>query len=323
MKPATLVVALVSLGIAQTAAAQDAAGFPSRPVRIVAPSSVGGGIDVMARLVSPKLTEAWGKQVIVDNRSGASGIIGYDIVAKAPPDGHTILLSAGGYTLNPLLFEKLPYDTMNDFARVSLLGCAPNVLVVHASVPVGSVKELLALAKAKPKQLAYGSAGSGTTSSLSAMLLLHMSGVDMVHVPYKGAGDLANAVVAGEVQVSFSNPNAAITYSKAGRLRALGVTSARRLPLIPDVPTVAESGLPGFEVNNCFGVLAPAKTPRAIVGKMNAELRRIVQLPDTRQRMVNLGYDIVGSTPEEFTAFVREDMAKWAKVFKAAGIQPQ
>ncbi|MCC6535535.1 MAG: tripartite tricarboxylate transporter substrate binding protein [Burkholderiales bacterium] len=303
--------------------AREAVAYPTKPIRFVAPSSAGGGIDVLARLFGPRMSESWGRPVIVDNRPGAGGIIGYDIVAKAPADGHTLLMAAGGYSLNSILYAKLPFDTLKDFERVSLLACAPNVLVVHASVPVKTVNELIALAKAKPRQLNYASAGVGTTSHLSALLLVHLSGMELVHVPYKGAGESAAAIAAGQVQLTFINPNAAMSHAKAGRVRALGVTSARRLAMIADIPTVAENGLPGFEVNNCFGVLAPGKTPRPIIDKLNAELLRILQLADIRAQLTNLGYDIVGGTPEEYTAFVRQDIAKWSQALAGAGIVPQ
>ena len=304
-------------------AAVHAQEFPTKPIRFVVPSSVGGGNDVLARLLSPKLSESLGKQFVVDNRSGAGGIIGIDIVAKAPPDGYTILIVAGGYTLNPSLYAKLPYDTLKDFERVALVACAPNLLVVHSSVPVTSVRDLIAFAKAKPKYLNYASSGVGTTSYLSAEIFKLMTGVEMVHVPYKGAGDSTAAAIAGQVHLIFSTPNALVPQAKAGRVRALGVTSARRLPVIPEVPTIAEAGLPGYEVNNCYGVLVPARTPKPVVDKLNAEIVRILRLPETRVQLETLGFDVIGSTPDEFTAFAKKDLAKWAKTLKEAGIKPE
>jgi tripartite-type tricarboxylate transporter receptor subunit TctC len=297
--------------------------YPTKPVRFVVPSSPGGGADVLARSLSPKLANALGKPLVVENRSGAGGIIGYEIVANAPPDGYTILIVAGGYTLNPSLYAKLPYDTLKDFERVSLIACAPNLLVVHSSVPVSSVQELIAFGKAKPKYLNYASSGVGTTSYLSAEIFKAMTGVDMVHVPYKGAGDSTAAAIAGQVHLIFSTPNALVPQAKAGRVRALGVTSARRLPVIPDVPTIAETGLAGYEVNNCYGVLVPARTPAQIVAKLNSEIVRIVRVPEMRAHLENLGFEVLGTTPEQFTAFARTDMTKWAKDLKAAGIKPQ
>jgi tripartite-type tricarboxylate transporter receptor subunit TctC len=302
---------------------KEANEYPTKPIRFVVPSSPGGGADVLARSLSPKMVEALGKPLVVENRSGAGGIIGYEIVAKAPPDGYTLLIVAGGYTLNPSLYAKLPYDTLSDFERVSLIACAPNLLVVHSSVPVNSVQELIAFAKTKPKYLNYASSGVGTTSYLSAEIFKTMTGVDMVHVPYKGAGDSTAAAIAGQVHLIFSTPNALMPQAKAGRVRALGVTSARRLPVIPDVPTIAETGLPGYEVNNCYGILVPARTPNAIVAKLNGEIAGILRVPEMRAHLENLGFEVLGTTPGQFTAFAKADMAKWAKDLKAAGIKPQ
>ena len=301
----------------------EAADYPSKPIRFVVPSSPGGGADVLARSLAPKLADALGKVIVVENRSGAGGIIGYEIVAKAPADGYTLLIVAGGYTLNPSLYAKLPYDTLRDFERVSLIACAPNLLVVHSSVPVNSVQELIAFAKAKPRYLNYASSGVGTTSYLSAEIFKAMTGVDMVHVPYKGAGDSTAAAIAGQVHLIFSTPNALVPQARAGRVRALGVTSARRLPIIPDVPTIAEAGVAGYEVNNCYGILIPAKTPVSIVNKLNREIVRVLRVSDMRSHLENLGFEVLGSTPEQFTAFAKADMAKWAKELQAAGIQPQ
>ena len=318
--------AFIFVTVAGHAAAQgraQSADYPTKPIRFVVPSSPGGGADVLGRSLGVRLAEALGKPVVVENRSGAGGIIGYEIVAKAPPDGYTLLIVAGGYTLNPSLYARLPFDTLADFERVSLIACAPNLLVVHSSVPVNSVQELIALAKARPRFLNYASSGVGTTSYLSAEIFKTMTGVDMVHVPYKGAGDSTAAVIAGQVHLIFSSPNALMPQARSGRVRALGVTSARRLPAIPEVPTIAEAGQPGFEVNNCYGILVPARTPRAIVVRLNAEIVRILRVPEMRAQLETLGFDVLGTTPEEFTAFAKTDLAKWARDLKAAGIQPQ
>jgi tripartite-type tricarboxylate transporter receptor subunit TctC len=312
--------------VAGHAAAQGRAAhadYPSRPIRFVVPSSPGGGADVLGRIVAQRLAETLGKPVVVENRSGAGGIIGYEIVARAPADGHTLLIVAGGYTLNPSLYAKLPFDTLADFERVSLVACAPNLLVVHSSVPVNSVRELIEFARAKPKFLNYASSGVGTTSYLSAEIFRSMTGVDMVHVPYKGAGDSTAAVIAGQVHLIFSSPNALMPQARVGRVRALGVTSARRLPVFPEVPTIAETGLPGFEVNNCYGILVPAKTPGPIVARLSSEIVRILQVPETRANLESQGFEVRGTTSAAFTAFARADMAKWAKELKAAGIAPQ
>jgi tripartite-type tricarboxylate transporter receptor subunit TctC len=327
-RASSIAIAVVLSIAAQVAVPQGratAAGdtYPDKPIRWVVPSSVGGGNDVLARIFAPRMSEKWGKQLVVDNRSGAGGIIGSEIVAKAQPDGYTILIVAGGYSLNPSLYAKLPYDTLKDFERVTLVACAPNLLVVHASVPVKSVQELIAFAKAKPNYLNYASSGVGTTSFLSAEIFKLMTGVEMVHVPYKGAGDSTAAAIAGQVHLIFSAPNALIPHARAGRVRALGVTSARRLPVIAEVPTIAEQGLPGYEVNNCYGVLTPAKTPRPIIDKLHAEIVRILKLPEVRTQLENIGFDVVGSTPDEYTAFVKSDIAKWSKSLGQAGIHPE
>lgn len=315
---------LICVTASHTAHAQGRAqDFPAKPIRLVVPSTPGGGADVLARSIGPPLSEGLDKPVVIENRPGAGGIIGYEIVAQAPPDGHTLLIVAGGYTLNPSLYAKLPYDTVKDFERVSLIACAPNLLVIQASVPVKSVQELIAFAKAKPGFLNYASSGVGTTSYLSAEIFKWMTGVNMTHVPYKGAGASTAAVIAGEVHLIFSTPNALMPHTKTGRLRALGVTSARRLPVISDVPTIAESGLPGYEVNNCYGILVPAKTPAPIVAKLNKEIVRSLRIPERQAQLESLGFDVLATTSEQFTAFVKSDMTKWARQLKAAGIQPE
>ena len=304
-------------------AARTAIDYPAKPIRVVVPSSVGGGLDILIRIIGPVMTESWGRQIIVDNRAGAGGLIGSEIVARSAPDGYTLLMVAGGYTLNPSLYAKLPYDTIRDFERVTLIAFAPNLLVVHASIPVHSVKELIAFARARPNFLTYASSGVGTASYLSAEIFKRMTGVEMVHVPYKGGGDSNAAAVAGQVHLIFSAPNAMIPHVKSGRVRSLGVTSSRRLPVIPDVPTIAEAGLPGFDVSGGFGMLAPAHTPKQIITKLNTEIVRILRLPGIRNQIEALGFDIVANTPEEYTAYAKADMAMWAKALKEAGIMPE
>jgi tripartite-type tricarboxylate transporter receptor subunit TctC len=304
-------------------AQNQAADYPSKPIRVVVPSSPGGGIDALARVIGPKMTESWGKSAIIDNRAGAGGLIGSEIVARAPPDGYTILIVAGGYTLNPSIYTKLPYDTIKDFERVSLLACAPNLLVVHASLPIKTVKELIAYAKAKPKFLTYASSGIGTTSYLSGEIIKVMTGVEIIHVPYKGAGLSNAAAIAGQVHFIFSAPHSMVPHVKTERVRALGVSSLRRLPLIPDVPTIAEAGLPGFDVNSCYGVLVPAATPRAIIAKLNAEIVRILRLPDVRANLESQSFDVIASSADEYDRFTKSDMARWTKTLKLAGIKPE
>ncbi len=295
--------------------------FPTKPIRFVVPSSAGGGNDYLARLFGAKITENWGQQVLVDLRPGAAGIVGSEIVAKAPPDGHTILIVATGYGLNPSLYAKLPYDTIEDFARISLLAFSPNVLVVHPSMPVKSVKELIALAKSRPGELNYASSGAGTGGHLSIELMKYMSKINMVHIPYKGAGDATMAVVSGQVHMLMTAPGAAIPFIKAGRLRPLAVGSAKRVKALPDVPTMAEAALPGYEVDGFYGILAPGKTPRPIVDKLYAEFDRILKLPDVAQQLEAQGFDPVSYNPDKFTEHVKKEMQKWPPVFKAAGIK--
>ena len=324
-RPIAILVLLLSAGAAQAQgpAKHELTGYPSKALRFIVPSSPGGGADVLARTLGPKLAETFGKPVVIENRSGAGGIIGYEMAAQAPTDGYTLLIVAGGYTLNPSLYAKLPYDTIKDFERVSLIACAPNLLVINPSIPATTVQELIAFARARPKYLNYASSGVGTTSYLSAEIFKAMTGVDMVHVPYKGAGESTSAAIAGQVHLIFSTPNALMPQAKAGRLRALGVTSARRLPVIPEVPSIAEAGLPGYEVNNCYGILVPAKTRDAIVRKLNADIVGILRQPGTRSGLEGLGFEVLGTTPEAFTTFAKSDMAKWAKDLRAAGIKPQ
>ena len=295
--------------------------YPSKPIRWIVPSSAGGGNDFVARLFGAKLTESWGQQVLVDLRPGAAGILGSELLVNSAPDGYTIMIVATGYGLNPSLYKKLPYDTINDFARINLLAFSPNVLVVHPSLPVKSVKELIAFAKKRPGELNYGSSGAGTGGHLSIELMKYMAGLKMTHVPYKGAGASTAAVVSGEIPMLMTAPGAAIPFVKAGRLRALAVGSAKRVKAMPDVPTMAEAALPGYEVDGFYGVLAPAKTPRPIVDKLYAELDRIIKLPDVNKQMEDRGFDPVSYTPEQFTEHVKKEMQKWPPVFKAAGIK--
>jgi tripartite-type tricarboxylate transporter receptor subunit TctC len=308
---------------ADDADAQAAARYPDKPIRIIAPSSAGGGIDTLSRIIGAEITKTWGESIVVDNRPGAGGIIGSNVVAQAKPDGYTILLVASGYTINPSLYKTLPYDTIKDFERVSYLACAPNMLVVNPSVPVKTVEELVAYAKANPDGLTYGSSGVGTTSYLSGLLFTQAAGIKMVQVPYKGAGQSNMAALAGEVDSIFSAPHEMIPHAREGRMTALGVTSDKRLPLMPDVPTIAESGFPGFDVQTCYGVLAPAGTPKPIIDKLSAKLVEVINTPAVRNQLEELSFSIIGSTPEEYTAIAKADMARWIKVLKEAGVQPQ
>lgn len=306
------------------AAALAAEGYPTRPVRMIVAVPPGGPADTLARLVAPKLTDALGQTVVVDNRPGANGIIAYDMTARAPADGYTFTAVAAGVVINPSLYRKVPYDPFKDFVPLTLGITVPNILVVHPSVPVKTVKELIAHAKAQNGKLAFASAGNGTSGHLALELFRLTTGIDVVHVPYKGGGPALAEVLGGQVQALFSIALAATPHVKAGRLRALGITSAERSPVAPDLPTVAEAGgIPGFEVIGWFGWLGPAGMPRPIVQRLNAELVRALNAPDVRSKLISQSTEPVGNTPAEFAAFMKSEYQKWAKVIKAANVKLQ
>ncbi|MBI3067606.1 MAG: tripartite tricarboxylate transporter substrate binding protein [Betaproteobacteria bacterium] len=294
--------------------------YPTKPIRLIVPFPPGGTTDVVARVIAQKLTENWSQQVVVDNRPGAGGIIGTELAAKAPADGYTLLLgSITTHAVNPSLYKKLPFDPLRDFAPVSLAVSTPQVLVVHPSVAAKSVKELIALAKAKPGQLNYASAGTGTSPHLTFELFKSMAGVNLVHVPYKGTGPAITDLIGGQVQTMITGVVALYPHIKAGKLRALGATSAKRVAALPDVPTIAESGVPGFDVASWFGVFAPAGTPKPIVTRVNAEIVKILAAPDLRQKLTAQGADPATNTPEQFAAYVKSELARWGKVVQATG----
>jgi tripartite-type tricarboxylate transporter receptor subunit TctC len=296
--------------------------YPSRPVRLVIPFGTGGSADISGRVVAQKLSESLGQQFVIDNRSGAGGIIGTETVAKANPDGYTLLLgSFGTHTANPSLYKKLPYDAIKEFTAISLIATVPNVLVEHPSVPAKSVAELIALAKTKPGGLNYASSGAGTGTHLAAELFKSMAGVDIVHVPYKSAGTAITDLIGGQVQLMFSTLPSVIPHVKAGKLRALGVSTTKRSDAAPDIPAIAES-LKGYDVGTWFGVLAPAATPRPVINLLGREIARITRMPDVRERLLSLGAEPVGNSPEEFALYIRVELPKWAKVIKSAGIRP-
>lgn len=307
------------------ALAQDAAAdFPRKPVRIIVPAAPGGGADIIARLIGQQLGKSLGQTFLVDNRPGAANIVGTEVVAKAQPDGYTLIVNtAGPMSINPLIYAKLPYDAMKDFAPVSNVADTAFVLVVHPSLPAKSVAGLIALAKAKPGQLAYASWGRGSANHLGTELFMMMSQVKLLHVPYKGSGAAMPDVIAGNVPIFFDTIASAVPQIRAGRLRPLGVSSLKRSPAIPDVPTIAESGLDGFDAGSWFGFFAPAKTPREIVTKLHGEIIKALKLPEVQERLATLGLDPVGNTPAQFDEQIRRDLAKWSKVVKAAGIQPE
>jgi tripartite-type tricarboxylate transporter receptor subunit TctC len=297
--------------------------YPARPVRIVVPSAPGGGTDITARILAPKLSEQLGQQFVVENRAGAGTMIGGEVVARAAPDGYTLLMGISTLAINPATYKKVPYDALRDFAPISHVVSLPNVLVTHPSLPVKTVKELIAFSRARPGELYYASAGVGTSPHLSTELFLLMGGIKMVHVPYKGSGPGIVDIVAGHVSVMTPSILSGLPHIKSGRLRGLGVTSAKRAGGVPDIPTIAEAGLPGYEAVQWFGLLAPAATPREIVSRLHTETVRALQSAEVKNRLSADGADPVGSTPEEFAAFLRSETAKWAKVVKQAGIQPE
>ena len=297
-----------------------AQSYPNKPIRFLVGFVAGGTNDIVARALAQKLTETLGQSVVVENRGGANTAIATEAAARAAPDGYTILLNAPGHATNPALM-KLAFDPVNDFAFISLVAEAQNIVVMHPSFPPRSVQELIALSKKRPGQINVASSGTGTTVHLSAELFQHMTGTRWVHIPYKGGGPAVIELMAGQTQIMFANMPTAIQYVRDGRLRALAVTGARRAPAAPTLPTVAESGVPGYEVTAWYGVSAPAKTPRAIVDRLHAEIARAVNSPDLRERLTTQGADPIHLTPEQYTVFIQNEIAKWAKVIKAAGIK--
>ena len=281
----------------------------------------GGPADTLARLVAPKLTEVLGRTVVIDNRPGANGNIAYEMTARAAPDGYTFTAVAAGVVINPSLYRDVNYDPLKDFAPITLGITVPNILIVHPSVPAKSVKELIALAKAKPGTVTFASAGNGTSGHLALEVFRMTAGIDVIHVPYKGGGPALSEVVAGQVQALFSIALAATPQIKAGRVRPLAITSAQRSPVAPELPTVAETGLPGFEVIGWFGWLAPAATPKPIVNRLHTEIVHALKLPDVRERLLSQSTEPVGNSPQEFAAFMKSEHAKWAKVIRAANIK--
>jgi tripartite-type tricarboxylate transporter receptor subunit TctC len=304
------------------AAPVAAQNYPARAIRLIVPSAPGGGTDIVGRALANKLSEYLGQQVVVDNRAGAGTIIGIDIAAKSPPDGYTLLVGLSTLSINPSMFAKLPYDAQRDLAPISLAVAVPNALTIHPSVPARSIKDLIALARARPNALNVGSAGNGTSPHLSLELFKSLAQVEMVHIPYKGSGNAIIANLAGEVSVSFPSIPTAFQYIKSNRLRGLGVTTAKRTPALPEVPAIGEI-VPGYEATQWFGILAPAGTPRPIIDRIHQETVRALRAPELIKQLAGEGADIVASTPEEFGAYIKSETGKWARVIKAAGIKPQ
>ena len=306
------------------AGAAAAQGFPNRPIRLISPYPPGGANDLLARIIAPRLGESLGQQVVVENRAGATGNIGAELVARAPADGHTLLMGqAGNLTINISLMAKMPFDPVRDFAPITLVAATPNVLVVHPSLPVRTVKDLIALSKARPGQINYATSGIGSPGHLAAELLNKSAGIQLVHIPYKGAAPALMDVVAGNAHLYFTSAMSAQPFVPAGRLRMVAVASAKRSPSLPNVPTVAEAGFPDFDVSSWWGVVAPAGTPREVITRLHGEFLRVIGLPETRTKIGEQGADIVTSTPEQFAAYIRGETAKWARLIREVGVKPE
>jgi tripartite-type tricarboxylate transporter receptor subunit TctC len=307
---------LTSTAMAQTAA------YPGKPIRLVIPYPPGGGSDTIGRPLAQKLAEQLGQQVVVDNRGGANGNIGMEAVARSAPDGYTMVLAlTAQLAVNPALYGKVPYDPVRDYAPITLLGTGTYILVVHPSLPVKSVKELIALAKARPGQIAYSSSGNGSGGHLAAELLSSMAGIKLLHVPYKGGGPALMDLIAGQVQVLFATQLASWPHVQSGRIRALAVSTAKRPASLPGLPTIAEAALPGYDSGVWYGILAPAGTPREIIQKLNHEIVRALNQPDYRSLLVNNGIDPIGSPPEQLGQYIKSELVKWAKVVKDAAVR--
>jgi tripartite-type tricarboxylate transporter receptor subunit TctC len=314
-----LATALASLVYAAAVAQQ----YPSRPIRVVVPFAPGGAVDLVARTLAPRLNEALGQPVVVDNRGGAGGTVGTDIVAKARPDGHTLLIASMGVAVNAVLYPKLPYDTLKDLAPVTTLGEQPNIVVVHPSLSARSIGELVALARSKPGQLSYASGGVGSNTHLVTLLFLHMANVDMLHVPYKGLGPAIADLVGGQVQLAISNVSTAVPHVKSGRLRLLAVTSGKRFPLFPDTPTVDEAGVKGYESSGWYGLWVTAGTPRSVIVRLNQETTTILNSAAVNDQFDAQGLQSIPTSPEAFAKRLREEIKKWGPVVKASGVKPE
>jgi len=315
-----LIVAFAAVNLI-TAQAHAASPYPSKPIRIVVGFPPSGSADIFARLIGQKLTDAWNQPVVVDNRPGAGSTIGSQIVADATPDGYTLMVVSASYATSAGLYRKLRYDPIKSFVPISLIASTPNLLLAHPTVPAKSARELISMAKASPGKFTMGSAGTGSITHLSGVLFTSMAGIKVLHVPYKGGGPALNALIGGQIQLLFLSLPASQGQVKAGRAKALGVTSAKRSPVLPDVPTLAESGVPGYAATNWYGMLAPAGTPKAIVAKLNKEVVAALRNPQTARMIANRGAEAEGSSAEEFGRYLRSEIAKWSKVIKEAGVK--
>jgi tripartite-type tricarboxylate transporter receptor subunit TctC len=317
---ATVVAAMAITG---SCLAQEATGFPSRPLRLIVPFAPGGTNDSVGRVVADKLAVRLGQPIVVDNRAGANSIIGCEIVAKAAPDGYTMVIVAAGFAVNPGLVKKLPYDSLRDFAPIGLVGDGPYLLVIHPSIPAKNLSEFIAWAKARPGQVNYASTGVGSPPHLAAELLRTMAGLDLVHVPYKGGGAVLPDLLAGRIPMFFGSVSTLAPHIRSGKLRGIGMTTPKRSPSMPELPTFAESGLKGYDVTGWYGILAPGKTPRSIVNRINGDLRQVLADPETQARLFQRGIDPQPGSPAEFAELIRREIPKWAKVLAAAGIKPE
>jgi len=318
MKNWTRLLAALLLGCLPVALAAQAT-YPSKPIRMIVPYPPGGPTDVLGRIVAQKLSESLGQQVVVENRPGASGMIGSEMVAKAAPDGYTLLTNASIHVINPSLYAKMSFDALRDFAPVSLIAQVPLILVVNPALPVKSVQELIALGKAQPNRLNFGSSGNAAAPHLAGESFKIATGIQMQHVPYKGSAPALTDLIGGQVQLIFDSMPSAMPHVKSGKIRALAVTTAKRSPTVPDLPTIAESGVPGFDISTWYGVWAPAGTPKDIVSKVAAEMAKALQQPAVRERLAALGAEPVGNTPEEFAAYCQAELAKWSRIVRESG----
>jgi tripartite-type tricarboxylate transporter receptor subunit TctC len=321
--PRRLALACFAALLGLTAATVCAQTYPVKPVRLMVPFVAGGNTDIIARVVSPEMSKALGQQLIIENRGGAGSVIGTEVVAKSPPDGYTLLMVSAAHVINPAMAKKLPYDSIKDFAPISIVADVPTAFAVHPQLPVKNVKEFIALAKARPGQLNYSTAGRGTVGHLSAELLSSMAGIKMVHIAYKGTGQSITDLVAGHVQLQFSSMPAVINQARAGKLRLLAQTGEKRSAAAQDVPTMVESGVKGFVVSSGFGLLAPAGTPRAVIDRVHGAVVKALADPSVRSNLSGQGAEPVGNTPEAYDAFNKAEIAKWIKVARTAGIEPE
>ena len=313
-------IATLTAVVAAGACAQD---YPNKPVRIVVPFAPGGGTDLSARIVAQKLTESLGANFVVDNRPGAAGIVGTEAVAKSKPDGYALLVVSSSHAMNPAMYSKLPYDTARDFVPVSLLLSGPTLVVAHPSLPAKNARELIALAKARPGVLTFASAGHGTPPHMAGELFKSLAKIDILHIPYKGNGPAYTDLMAGQVSLMFPNIATSLPYVKTGRMRAIGVGSKQRSQIAPEIPTVHESGLPGYEMGSWFGLLAPAGTPAAVITRLQQEITKIFKMSDVREKLFAQGVEPVGSTPQEFASFLQNETTVWAKVIRSSGLKPE